>query len=942
MLRDDLEAAVRGQVDFSDRRRAEYSSDASNYRCVPRGVVFPVEADDVEAAVAVCREHDVPITMRGGGTSIAGNAIGDGVVLELSRHLTRILEIDPAARTAKVEAGVIPDRLNAVLAEHGLRFGPDPSTHAQCTIGGMVGNDACGSHSVAWGRTSDNVVSLDVLCYDGTRLTVGALTPSELDAVVARDDRVGRMHAGLRVLSERYRAQLRTELGRFSRQVSGYGLHNLLTENGFDVARALVGTEGTCVIVLGATVRLVPLPERQRLVVAGFTDSVAAADAVPAVLAHRPLTCEGMDNRILDVLRARRAGSVPEDVLPDGAAWLLIDIDRDDEGVRELVAALSGIDGLLGVTTVDDPVQRKAVWKIREDGSGLATRSIDGTLSWPGWEDAAVPPENLGAYLRGFHRLLDTYGLHGVVYGHFGEGCLHVRLDFDFSSQDGVARFEDFMRAASELVVKHGGALSGEHGDGRARSQFLPTMYSEETLRAFAEFKAIWDPRGRMNPGVIVDPNGVAEDLRLAPDNEWRRLPTMLALHEDRGEIGQAVHRCVGVGKCRTSSGGVMCPSYRATRDEKDSTRGRARVLQEMLLGETIKDGWRSREVGEALDLCLSCKGCKSDCPVGVDMATYKSEYLYQRYRWRPRPASHYSMGWLPVLARAASVMPRAANALMSSKVSGALKRMGGIAKERDLPRFAEQTFLDWYAERPVPTAAPEKSVLLWADTFTNFFAPHIGQAAVEVLEAAGFEVLVPEGQYCCGLTWISTGQLKVARRKLRRSLSGVGPMIEAGIPMVVLEPSCAGVFRSDATELLPGDTGAQSVGKATYTLAEFLAEHAPEWTPPAIDEPVTVQVHCHQHAIMGSAADQSVLRRAGAKATVLDAGCCGLAGNFGFERGHYETSRLVAEQGVLPALAKTSPEATIVADGFSCRTQFEQLAGIRSQHLAERLRDAL
>ncbi|MQA62707.1 MAG: FAD-binding protein [Actinophytocola sp.] len=951
-LQTDLEAAVRGSVDFSGRRRAEYSSDASNYRRVPLGVVFPLDVADVEAAVAVCRQHDVPITTRGGGTSIAGNAIGSGVVIELSRHFNRILEIDAANRTARVEAGVVPDVLNEAVAKYGLRFGPDPSTHGRCTIGGMVGNDACGSHSVAWGRTSDNVVELEILTYDGVQMRVGAMPPGELDVAVTRGGDAGRIHGQLREIASTHRAALRTELGRFPRQVSGYGLHHLLDENGCDVARALVGTEGTCVIVLAATVRLVPLPVEQRLVVAGFTDSVAAADAVPDVLRHSPLTCEGIDVRILDVLRDRRAGAVPEDVLPQGAAWLLMDVDTTGDGSRAtaLAEGLEGIDGMLGVTVVDDPAHRKAVWKIREDGAGLATRSVDGTLSWPGWEDAAVPPENLGSYLRGFYALLDKYGLHGVVYGHFGEGCLHVRLDFDFSTTGGVGKFRDFMRAASELVVAHGGALSGEHGDGRARSEFLSTMYSQEMLRAFAEFKAVWDPRGRLNPGVIVDPSAVSDDLRLDPGNKWRKLPVKLALHEDRGEIGQAVHRCVGVGKCRTTSGGVMCPSYRATRDEKDSTRGRARVLQEMLLGETVKDGWRSDEVGEALDLCLSCKGCKSDCPVGVDMATYKSEYLFQRYRRRIRPASHYSMGWLPMLARAGARIPKTVNAIMSSWLSGAVKRAGGIAKERELPRFAEQTFIDAYAARepratphtPDTPDMPDKSVLLWADTFTNFFSPHIGLAAVEVLEAAGFEVLVPDQPLCCGLTWVSTGQLRVARRQLRRSIRSVAALIDAGIPMVVLEPSCAALFRSDATELLPRDNGAQAIASASYTLAEFLRKYAQDWQLPALDGPASVQVHCHQHAIMGSAADGAVLRATGAKTTVLDAGCCGLAGNFGFERGHYETSRLVAEHGVLPALAASSPDAAIVADGFSCRTQFEQLAGVRSQHLAEVLRDAL
>ncbi|WP_237707810.1 FAD-binding and (Fe-S)-binding domain-containing protein [Hoyosella subflava] len=920
----DLTEAMRGEVDFSARRRAEYSSDGSNYRCVPAGIVFPLDDADAEAAVAVCRRHDVPITTRGGGTSIAGNAVGDGVILELSRHMNRILSIDAEARTAVVQAGVIPDVLNAAVAEYGLRFGPDPSTHARCTIGGMIGNDACGSHSVRWGRTSDNVVDLDVLCYDGTRMRTSA--PPEP------------IREALRGLAGRHRAELRTELGRFSRQVSGYGLHHLLNENGFDVGRALVGSEGTCVVVLTATVKLVELPKQQRLVIAGFTDSIAAADAVPTILQHNPLTCEGMDDRILDVLRSRRKNAVPDETLPRGSAWLLIDVEGDDSAASALTDAIADSAGLEGISTVNDPAIRRAVFKIREDGSGLATRALDGTMSWPGWEDAAVPPAKLGSYLRDFDALVKEYGLTGVVYGHFGEGCLHVRLDFDFASHEGIGKFEEFMERAADLVAGHGGANSGEHGDGRARSAVLSRMYSPGMLQAFAEFKRIWDPGGKLNPGIIVDPAGVADDLRHSPDNQWRSLPVSLAFHEDRGDIGKAVHRCIGVGKCRTLSGGVMCPSYRATLDEKDSTRGRARVLQEMILGETITEGWQSEEVGEALDLCLSCKGCSSDCPVGVDMASYKSEYLHQRYHGKVRPLSHYSMGWLPLTARLASKTPRLANAVMGSGLSSLIKRTGGIDPARELPAFAPGTFLRWYSVRGRKKHG--KPVLLWADTFTNFFSPYVGAAAVEVLEDAGFSVHVLDKPYCCGLTWVSTGQLDDARRELRRALGAAAPLVESGIPMVVLEPSCAALFRSDGVELLPGRE-AETVAGGTYTLAEFLREHAPDWQIPDVVGKAALQVHCHQHAVIGGACDAAVLSETGSTTTVLDAGCCGLAGNFGFEDGHFETSRKVAETGILPALEKL-PDSVVVADGFSCRTQLDQLAGIHAVHLAEYLRAGL
>ncbi|MDI3403579.1 FAD-binding and (Fe-S)-binding domain-containing protein [Streptomyces cavernicola] len=948
-LQRDLRAVVvSGEVSFGARRRAEYAQDASTYRQVPAAVVLPGSTGELVGTLAVCHRYGVAVTLRGAGTSIAGQAVGDGVVVDTSRHLGAVLDVDPEARTARVEPGVVLDDLQKTLRPYGLRFGPDPSTHARCTIGGMIGNNACGTHSVAWGRTADNVVELDVVTYDGHRMTLRKLSEEELLQVIEAGGRRGEIHARLRDLRDAHLALLRTEFGRFSRQVSGYSLEHLLPERGFDPAAVLVGTEGTCAVVLAATVRLVPLPARRTLVALGFADLPAAGDAARHVLEHRPIACEGLGGDQVAALRRNVPDAEPEKLLPEGRGWLLCefgyaDAAEDPHGDRELAAALRRDTGALAVRLVADPAEQAALWRIREDSSGLATRAPDGSEAWPGWEDSAVPVEHLGDYLRDLQALLDRHGLQGTPYGHFGEGCVHIRIDFDHETPEGVRIFRQFMTDAARLVGSHGGTLSGEHGDGQARAEFLPLVYSPEAMTAFAHFKDVWDPENRLNPGILVHPRPADERLRIRPGHRPQLpLTTTLALAEDDGDLSRALRRCVGIAKCRTSTGGVMCPSYRATRDEKDSTRGRARVLYEMIQGEVVTAGWRSKEARESLDLCLSCKGCKSDCPVGVDMATYKSEFLHQHYRGRLRPVTHYTLGRLPVWARLAGRAPRLANAVTQNPFAAALlKRAGGIAPQRAVPPFAPQRFRRWFEGR-TPSEGDRQQVLLWPDTFTEYFTPEVGRAAVEVLEAAGFEVLLPPDGLCCGLTWLTTGQLDTARRVLDRTLSSVDPYLRRGIPLVGLEPSCTSLFRSDGTELLAGDDRARRAAEQTLTFAELLDRHAPDAAFDRLGATALTQTHCHQHATLGSAADDRVLARLGVDSGRLDSGCCGLAGNFGFERGHYEVSVQVGEQALLPAL-RAAPESTVVlADGFSCRTQIQQLSDRKARHLAELLRGAL
>ncbi|NML50113.1 FAD-binding oxidoreductase [Streptomyces sp. R302] len=899
----DLRSALAGDVDFGVSARALATMDASNYRRVPAGTVAPRDADDVAAALEICRRHGtVPVVPRGAGTSIGGQATGTGVVLDLTRHMDGLVSVDPAARTAVVRPGLVLGRLRAAVRPYGLTFGPDPSTHSRCTLGGMIGNNACGAHSVAWGTTADNVHSLEVVTYRGERLTLG------------RDGQGA--PAGLTDLVDRNLALLRTGYPPgLPRRISGYALDALLPERGTDVVRSFVGSEGTLGVVTEATVRLVPLPADPVLVVLGYADETAAADAAAGLAGYGALTVEGM---AADLVRGASG-------LPRGGAWLFCEVDGEG-AAAELVRAADAVDAAV----VRDPAGQRALWRIREDAAGTATRMPGGGDAWPGWEDCAVPPARLGAYLRDFRALLAEHGLRGTPYGHFGDGCVHVRIDFDLWTGEGVRDFRRFSEAVAELVVAHGGSLSGEHGDGKARAELLPRMYGEELVGLFGAVKDLWDPDGGMNPGMLVRPEPLDSGLR------FEGLLPVVGM-----EVGRQAARCVGVAKCRVAGPGsgssVMCPSFRATGEEKHSTRGRARLLHEMAIGEVITDGWRSEEVREALDLCLSCKGCRSDCPVGVDMAAYKAEFLDRHYAgaggWWRRPRSHWTMGRLPSLL---AHFGRGLNVAMRIPYAA---RLAGVTPERAMPRVAERTFVSWFGDR---SSARPPALTLWPDTFTNHLAPEVGRAAVRVLEDAGLGVELPAGRVCCGLTYVSTGQLGAARRVMGRMLDVVGDGVgDGGGPVVVLEPSCAATLRTDLVELLPDDVRAARLAASVRTFAEALEELAPEWVPPRIDRPVTGQTHCHQHAVLGDAADRRLRERAGLEGE-LAGGCCGLAGNFGFEPGHEEVSRACAEDQLLPALRTAPSTAEVLADGFSCRTQIGHLTPGRGRHLAEVLAEAL
>ncbi|KOV85045.1 FAD-binding and (Fe-S)-binding domain-containing protein [Nocardia sp. NRRL S-836] len=850
---DQLRRHVDGDVLDDPASRALYSADASNYRHVPRVVVRPRTTDAVVAAVGLAAEHRVPITSRGAGTSVAGNACGTGLVLDFSRYLTAV---EVSGDRALVQPGAVLDEVNARAGAY--LFGPDPSTHSRCTIGGMIGNNACGAHSVKWGKTSENVTNLDVLTVDGRRF--GTTCPPEL----------------------RLPTHDPAWFPALSRRVSGYAL------DAPTLTQQLVGTEGTCVVLLGAELKLVRRPERRVLVVLGFADTYAAADHVTQI--EGALAVEGIDDALARSVRTR-----PD--LPEGRSWLFVEVEDHPERVARTVK---------NSMIVHDPAQQRALWRIREDGAGLATRMPDGGEAWSGWEDAAVPPERLGAYLREFDRLLARHGRRGITYGHFGEGCLHVRIDFDLARG-----YREFLEDAADLVVSHGGSLSGEHGDGQARSELLSRMYPPAAIRAFQEFKHAFDPSNLLNPGRIVQPRKLDDDLRIlvAPP----RIPT-------RAEFASDTRRCVGVGKCLNTRGGVMCPSYRVTREEKHSTRGRAHLLFEMLNGDVVKGGWRSPEVAEALDLCLGCKGCKRDCPVDVDMASYKAEFLHEHYRGRLRPRSHYAMGWLPTWLRFGLV----------NRFTARFGRFAGLTPERELPTPTTPLVRRL---RPLGEGEP---VLLFPDTFTNFFEPGIGIDAANVLAHLGNRVELPNANVCCGLTWHSTGQLPKARRVVERTARALYPWTSRGVPVIGLEPSCTAFLRAEAPKLST-TREVRALADATRTFAEHVAPRLPDLPG---DRAAVVQTHCHQYAELGFEPDRAALAKAGLRPRVVE-GCCGLAGNFGFEQGHYDVSIACAEQELLPAL-RDDETALVLADGFSCRTQIRHTTDRAPVHLATALAASL
>jgi FAD/FMN-containing dehydrogenase/Fe-S oxidoreductase len=945
-LADALRTRVQGEVRFDNSARALYAADGSSYRQVPIGVVLPRNNEDVMATLAVCREFGAPVLSRGGGTSLAGQCCNTAVILDFSKYMAEILEIDPARKIARVQPGVILDHLRNAAEKHHLTFAPDPATHSRCTLGGMIGNNSCGVHSVMAGKTDDNIESLDILTYDGMRLKVGATTHDELAQIIREGGRRGEIYAALKSLADTYGDLVRERYPDIPRRVSGYNLNHLLPENGFHVARALVGSEGTCVTVLEATCRLVQSPPERVLLVIGYPDIFVAADVVPEIMTHRPIGLEGVDEVLVESTRRRGINQEGLALLPEGNGWLLVEFGAQTRAeaeaqARSLMEALSRA-SVAPHMRLCTPAEAKHIWIVRESSVGVLSHVTGEPLNWEGWEDSAVRPEQLGRYLRDLRQLMGEFNYSGAFYGHFGHACVHTRINFDYRSAAGIAAFREFMNQAADLVIRYGGSLSGEHGDGQSRAELLPKMFGPELIHAFNQFKSIWDPGWKMNPGKLVEPYRMDENLRLGPDYQPWEPATHFKFVEDHGSLAHASLRCVGVGKCRQYEGGVMCPSFRATREEEHSTRGRAHLLWEMTKGEVIKDGWQSEEVKESLDLCLACKGCKSDCPVAVDVATYKAEFLSHYFEGKVRPLNHYAFGNIDFWARLASAAPGLVNITTQLPfLRDIAKLVAGIPPQRSIPAFAPQTFKSWFRRRS-PRNQGGPAVVLWPDTFNNYFLPATAKAAVEVLEHSGFEVLLPEGNLCCGRPLYDFGLLDRAEFLLLQILDTLTPEIEAGIPIVGLEPSCVAVFRDELCNLFPHDTRAQRLSQQVFLLSEFLENHKDFVHLPRLERKAVMHGHCHHKSVLKMTAEESVLRRMGVDFQAPAPGCCGMAGSFGFEADHYDVSMHIGELELLPAVRKAPADWLVIANGFSCREQIAQGTDRQAFHLAEVLQMAL
>ncbi len=938
-----LERVVRGEIRFDTGSRSLYATDGSNYRQVPIGVVVPRDLDDVVATFRVAAEHGVPVLSRGGGTSLAGQCCNTAVVLDCSKYLHGVESIDVENRTATVLPGTNLDTLRRAAEKHGLTFGPDPSTHTHCTLGGMIGNNSCGVHAVLsefYGkgpRTEDNLLQMEVLTYDGERMVVGATSEEELEAIIAEGGRRGRIYESLRNLRDRHHDAIVRDFPNIPRRVSGYNLPALLPEHGFNLAHALVGSEGTCVFVPRATVHLVDHKPKRVLAVLGYPSVFRAGDDIDLIRQFAPIGCEGIDQKLVDFMREKHLNVGDLEYLPEGNGWLLVEFGADDEDdaakqAERFVKYAEKHGRCISAKVYRDPAAQAELWEARESGLG-ATAYVPGRPdTWPGWEDAAVPPARVGEYLRRFEALLDSYGYDAALYGHFAQGCIHCRIDFDLKSEEGVGTYQEFTRAAADLVVELGGSISGEHGDGQARGDLLPRMFGAQVMEAFREFKHIFDPRLKMNPGKVIDAFPRTTNLRMGPDYEHRKPQTHFHFAEDGGSFAHAASRCAGVGTCRRNDGGTMCPSFMVTKEEKHSTRGRARLLFEMMVGTPLEGGFRNEEVKESLDLCLACKGCTSECPVTVDMPTYKAEFLSHYYEGRLRPREQYAFGWIHRWVRLAALAPGLVNSLAHAPgVAPLFKWAANMAPDRRVPPFAPQTFRAWFSGHE-PRNPNGDRVWLWVDTFNNHFHPETLVAATKVLEDAGHRVAIFEKKLCCGRALYDYGMLEEAKKLWRDILEETHASGDE--PIIGVEPSCVAAFRDELLKLVRDQEAARALSARVRTLNEFLADKG-EYTPPHIEGQAIYQAHCHQKAILDIEADRTLLKRAGLDLDEPNDSCCGMAGSFGFEKDKYGVSQDVGKRKLYPAL-DARPSLSHIADGFSCREQIHHHTGHLPLHSAE------
>jgi FAD/FMN-containing dehydrogenase/Fe-S oxidoreductase len=957
-LKMELERNLEGEVRFDAGSRAMYAVDGSNYRQVPIAVVIPKSKEDVVQTVAACRKFGAPLLSRGGGTSLGGQCCNVAVVMDWAKYMHGVLELNTDERWARVLPGTICDELrNAAMEKTSKRlvWGPDPATHDHCTFGGMIGNNSCGAHAQMSGKTDCNIDELEILLYDGTRILVGWTNDAELDKHIANGGRRGEIYRQLKSLRDRYAGLIQEKYPHIPRRVSGYNLDQLIPGNDgrFNIARSLVGSEGTLVTILEAKCRLIDAKAERVILMLGYPDVYQAANHVLDIDPFQPTALEGIDYRLYENIE-KKGGPHRKflGMLPEGRGWLLAEFGaaRKDDAIdlaHRVMDDLKRKSGAPNMKLFTDADEMHHLWEVRESGLG-ATAFVPGEPdTWPGWEDSAVAPEKLGGYLRELRALYDKYQYNPALYGHFGQGCVHCRVDFDLTSRDGIRKWRSFLEEATDLCAKYGGSFSGEHGDGQARAEFLHKMFGEELIQAFREFKSIWDPDWKMNPGKIVDPYRVDENLRLGADYHPWDPPTHFRYPEDHGSFAHAALRCVGIGKCRRKSSDqpdddTMCPSFMVTHEERHTTRGRAHHLWEMLHGDVITNGWWDENVKDALDLCLACKGCKGDCPVNVDMATYKAEFLSHYWEGHVRPRQAYAFGLIDQWARIASVWPGLINLVTQTPVlRDAAKLAAGMPLARRIPEFAPETFRRWFKKRNAISTRGNGDVILWPDTFNNYFFPDTAQAATEVLESAGFNVRIPDSHLCCGRPLYDYGFLDRAKQYLRRILRTLAPEIDAGMPVIVLEPSCASVFRDELPNLFPDDPLATKLTQQTFLLSEFLQKKAENWKPARLARKAFVQGHCHHKSVLKFDDENSILQKLGLDYKVLAAGCCGMAGSFGFEADKYRVSVDIGERVLFPAVREAARDTIIVADGFSCREQISQQTERHALHLAEVIRMA-
>ena len=946
----ELKKYIRGEVRFDRGALAMYSTDSSNYRMVPVGVVLPKSREDIIESIRIARKYDCPVLSRGGGTSLGGQCCNTALIIDMSKYYHGTLDIDPVKKAGRVLPGTVLDHFIKEANKHGLTFGPDPSTHDHCTIGGMLGNNSCGVHSVlaanhgTGGRVSDNTHEMEILTYDGLVLKVGATSDNELQRIISEGGRRGEIYSQLISLRDKYADYIRTRFPKIPRRISGYNLDDLLPEKGFNVARALVGTESTCVTILESTMLLIPSPKAKSLLVLGYKDVFEAAHCAPEIMKYRPDALEGIDHKLIDMMRKRNIHAEDIKLLPEGNGLLIAEFSGEtreeaDDKIRLVMHELKKSDHPAAMKLFDKTSEESKLWDVRESGLGASAFVKGQDDTWEGWEDSAVPPEKLGGYLKDLQRLWDNYDYDSTIYGHFGQGCIHCRVNFDLVTQEGIKKWRNFLEEAADLVVSYGGSLSGEHGDGQSKAELIEKMYGPELMEAFKTFKAIWDPRNKMNPGKIVNPYPITSNLRLGANYAPWQPQTHFSFPEDKGSFARAAMRCVGVGKCRRSEGGTMCPSYRVTLEEEHSTRGRAHILFELFHGGILDQRWNSEHVKKALDLCLSCKGCKVDCPVNVDVATYKAEFLSHYYKVNARPLYAYLFGLISTWSRVGGSLPHLSNALINAPgLSKVVKKVLNISPERKLPLFAKESFKNWY-RRQKRKSQTGRDVILWADTFNNYFHPDALVAAFEVLVHAGYNVQVIEKNLCCGRPLYDYGMLDTAKKRLNEILYPLKDMIQKRIPIIVLEPSCASVFKDELPSLMPNDETAKVLSDNVIFFSDFLLLHNIKPGELRHDGKIFLHGHCHQKAIMRMDAEFEVLKKANVEFEYVDAGCCGMAGAFGYERDHYDISVKAGEHTLMPAIRRTQDETIIVANGFSCRSQIEHLTGRKAIHIAQLIR---